>query len=343
LASQNNITDQKISNLVELGRYFRNLEKPEIQQCFHEASIRNPWFTAKQISLAVHQVVENYLQAERLHKWLEAYDLNYDKQKEVALVLAGNIPMVGIHDIICGYVANHRLQIKLSEKDSVLIPFITKILTNFDQTLAAQINFVERIQNFDAVIATGSNRSGVFFESYFKKYPHIIRKNRSAVAVLAGTETKEDLQGLAQDIFAYFGLGCRNISKIYLPEDYNLELLLEFLHGYNEIVLHHKYKNNFDYNYALFMLNKDKFYINGALLLKEDSRIASRIASVHYEKYKSRTDLIRHLKQHDDEIQCICTLLDLSPIKTIPFGTCQKPQLNQYADGVDTMKFLTSL
>ena len=247
----------------------------------------------------------------------------------------------------------HISMIKLSDKDSYLLPYFLKLLTQFNGACAKYFKVVDKLKDFDAVIATGSNNAARYFENYFKDYPHIIRKNRNAVAILDGTETEEEIVELGQDVFQYFGLGCRNVSKIYVPEGYDFTKLLETFHQFNRIILHSKYKNNYDYNYALLMMNNVKYMSNGAIILKEDQAIQSRIATLHYEFYSDKSELVNILLSQQDYIQCVVSNKlesEWSKQKTadtnlqlLPLGQAQCPSLMDYADGVDTINFLLTL
>ena len=287
---------------------------------------------------------------------LPTSEIRNPKSKRVGLVLAGNIPLVGFHDILCVFVSGHQSVIKLSDKDPFLLPMLLDFLKEIDDRTTAYFSTTtERLGGFDAVIATGSNNSARYFEAYFGKYPHIIRKNRNAVGILRGTETAEELRLLGNDIFQYFGLGCRNVSKLYLPKGYNFTLLLETLHERNEIVMHDKYKNNFDYNFTLLILNKIKYESNGCLLMREAEEIASPISMVYYEFYDDLTDLTKTLQAKKEEIQLVVTsfarrdainrvsTMPIENLKTFNFGEAQKPSLSDYADGVDTLQFLINL
>lgn len=264
--------------------------------------------------------------------------------KSVGLVLAGNIPLVGFHDILCVFVSGHRSVIKLSDKDPFLLPLLLDFLKETDARIADYFTTTTgRLTDFDAVIATGSNNSARYFEAYFGKYPHIIRKNRNAVGILRGSETAEELRLLGDDIFQYFGLGCRNVSKLYLPKNYNFTLLLETLHERNEIVMHDKYKNNFDYNFTLLILNKIKYESNGCILMREADEIASPISMVYYEFYDNLKNLTQQLQAKKDEIQLVVAASPVENLPTFNFGDAQKPSLSDYADGVDTLQFLINL
>jgi len=305
----------------------------------------NKWFTTENSWKALNAIRDQFLRTQILQSWSGRYEVADDvDSKRVGLVLAGNIPLVGFHDLMSTFISGHKSLIKCSSKDSVLLKAVITRMTDKYPASKPYFAFVDKLQDFDAVIATGSNNSARYFEQYFGKYPNIIRKNRSAVGVLNGTETEEDFMALGEDIFNYFGLGCRNVSKIYVPLDYKFDLMLETLHdGYKEVANHNKYRNNFDYNNALFLLNKVEFMMSGSLIITESKDITSRIATLHYEQYDNTELLSQHLKEDQDQIQCIVSKTPLLGISTFNFGEAQKPSISDYADGVDTMHFLNSL
>ena len=305
----------------------------------------NKWFTPENSWKALNAIRDQFLRTSILQSWSENYRVTDDgSPKKIGLVLAGNIPLVGFHDIMSTFVSGHKSLIKCSSKDSVLLKAVITRMTAQYPSSEPYFEFTERLQDFDAVIATGSNNSARYFEQYFGKYPNIIRKNRSAVGVLGGSESEEDFMSLGEDIFNYFGLGCRNVSKLYVPKDYKFDLMLGTLHeGYKEIANHNKYRNNFDYNNALFLLNKVEFLMSGSLIITESKDITSRIATLHYEEYIDPTLLSQHLKDARDQIQCIVSKAPISGVSTFSFGEAQKPSISDYADGVDTMQFLNSL
>ena len=257
--------------------------------------------------------------------------------------MAGNLPLVGFHDLLCVFITGHRAQVKLSEKDPYLLPHLLNLLGAIDAEAAQSIQLVDKLRGFDAVIATGSDNSARYFEAYFGKYPHIIRRNRNGLAALHGDELEEDLHLLGKDIFTYFGLGCRNVSKIYVPRDYPFEPLLKALHEYRDIILNHKYKHNFDYQYALLVLNKEPFRNTGSLILREDASTASPVATLHYSYYADVQDLEQDLDARQEGIQCLVAPQGWLSRPVLPFGQTQHPELWDYADGVDTMSFLLSL
>ena len=335
---------ERILALIKLGEHLRREDDEYLQAVMHRTQYNNPWFTIQNQQLAVRAIAEQMLDPGKLEQWLSAYNIPEEtKPQTVGLVMAGNIPLVGFHDLLCVFVAGHRAMIKLSDKDQYLLPYLLKLLGRIDNRTEDYFQVVDKLQGFDAVIATGSNNSARYFEAYFGKYPHIIRRNRNAVAVLDGQESEEELRALGRDVFQYFGLGCRNVAKIYVPRNYGFNALLEALYEHRDLVLHSKYKNNFDYNYALFVLNKVKYQANSCILLTENKAIASHIAGLHYEYYDDLEAVKNEMEERASEIQCIIARKELLPIKTYPFGQAQSPELWDYADGVDTMDFLRKL
>ena len=302
----------------------------------------NAWFTPQSAQMAVHAIAV-MLNKRDLEKWLENESGNPEiKMHSIGLILAGNIPIVGFHDILCVLASGHKALIKLSSQDQKFIPYILEKLIEIEPAFERQISFIDRLKDFDAVIATGSNNTSRYFDYYFSKVPHIIRKNRNSVAVLNGQESREDLKALGHDIFDYFGLGCRNVSKLYVPKDYVFEEFFESIEEFKSVADHHKYNNNYDYNKSIFLVNLDKHLDNGFILLKEDSRFVSPLAVLYYEEYHNIEQLGSELIKNEDLIQCIVSNSKL-PLSTVPFGQSQCPGLVDYADGVDTMKFLREL
>ena len=332
--------EQRIDLLARLGEHLLG-EDEYLRAVMHRSEFHNKWFTKENQEMAVRSIATHFLKRELLESWAARYPIS-DRPtgKTVGIVMAGNIPLVGFHDWLCVFLAGHEAQIKLSEKDAYLFPYLIKIMESLDPNMAGWVETVDRLKDFDAVIATGSNNSARYFEAYFGKKPHIIRRNRNGVAVLSGRESAEELRRLGLDVFAYYGLGCRNVAKIYVPEGYVFEPLLEALHEYREAVLNDRYKNNFDYNYALFILNKITFKANGCILLKEDELTASRIACLHYAHYKSLKEVEEELVERGEEVQCVVAQPGLLSLATIGFGETQTPGLMDYPDGVDTMEFL---
>lgn len=336
--------EERLSALAALGAHLRAGKDEYLEAVIHRTSIHNPWFTTENQHKAIQAIAHTMLQAEALRAWVDVYRWPARRQPQtVGLVMAGNLPLVGFHDVLCVFVAGHRARIKLSDKDPYLLPYLLKLLEDFMPGASDHFKVVERLADFDAVIATGSNNSLRYFKSYFGKYPHILRGHRNGVAVLTGDESPEALQRLGEDVFAYFGLGCRNVAKLYVPDQYDFDPLLEALYEQREVVLHSKYKNNFDYNYSLFVLNRSTFRANGCVLLLESASFQSPIACLHYETYRDQAAVAEELRQRSDEIQVVVGEIDLPGIAVLPFGQTQAPGLADYADGVDTMAFLLGL
>ncbi|NOT38603.1 MAG: acyl-CoA reductase [Saprospiraceae bacterium] len=309
-------------------------------QAYAKAEHNNSWFTSKEIDRMLDSITKSYLDASKYNSWIQNYNLN-SKYDTVGLIAAGNIPLVLFHDVLCILATGATVKIKLSEKDSILPQWILNLLIDLDDQFSSKIEYVDRIQNVDAIIATGSDLSGNQFKSYFGKYPNIIRTHRNSIAVLSGNEDDSEIISLGEDVFSYYGLGCRNVSKIYVPENYDFEKLLRIWDENFEYVMNNnKYKNNFDYNLAIHILNKAKMFQSLSTLLVESHSLNSRIACVHYEVYKEIPQLIQNLNEQQDKIQDITSSSDISIPHAKRIGSSQYPELTDYADGVDTMKFL---
>jgi len=302
----------------------------------------NAWFTPESVLKAV-TAIGKMLNSNDLSKWLDRNDIDKNTTtKRVGLILAGNIPMVGFHDVLCVLVTGNFALIKSSSQDARLIRQVLEMLIAIEPAFNDRFSFVERLKDFDAVIATGSTNTSRYFEYYFGKVPHIIRKNRNSVAVLTGDETTEQLFELGQDIFDYYGLGCRNVSKLFVPKGYNFNFFFESIEPYQPIINHHKYNNNYDYNKSIYLVNSDKHLDNGFLLLKEDERLASPLAVLFYEYFDDLANVQQLLGIQGDKIQCIVSAAPLQvKNQVVGFGKSQQPALWDYADGIDTMRFLT--
>lgn len=334
----------RINALLSLGQL---LSQPDEfrSAVISRTSFHNPWFTVENQERALASVVNNFLQPDILMPWVASYELPEPTQpKRLGLVMAGNIPLVGFHDFMCIFLSGHHALIKLSDKDPYLWPHLLDLLKRIDPRSSNYFSVVERLSDMDAVIATGSNNTSRYFEAYFGKYPHIIRRNRNGVGVFTGHETPEELMAFGKDVFRYFGLGCRNVSKIYVPQGYVFDPLLEAMHEYRQIILHNKYKNNFDYYYAWYLLNRVTMLGNGCLILVENQAIPSHVAGLHFEYYPSIPELETALTAQAAEIQVIVAspgVLTQNP--SVPFGQAQEPTIADYADGVDTLLFLKHL
>jgi len=306
----------------------------------YAAKTHNGWFEEKQVRRSI-LAISDWLTKEVLSSWVSDYRPTTNSKK-VAIIMAGNIPLVGFHDFVCVLLSGNKVLVKVSSDDKVLLPLLAKVLIRLDERLKEYIQFTDALlEGFDAVIATGSDNTARYFDHYFGKYPHIIRRNRNSLAVLSGNESKEDLVALGDDVFAYFGLGCRNVSKLYVPKGYNFALMFEALFEYKEVFDNKKYANNFDYYRALFLMGGNDMLENGFLLLREDDSLASPISMLHYETYDSVDALTLDLESKKDKIQCIVSSINIS--NSLKFGQTQCPAVNDYADGVDTMAFLTNL
>jgi hypothetical protein len=334
---------QLLSAFSELGLQLLNPNE-QLSEIINDEKHYNAWFTPESVLQAV-TAIGKMLNPKSLGEWLDKYSVPQNEHdKRVGLILAGNIPLVGFHDVLCVLVSGNHALIKASVQDTRLIKYVLQMLINIDGNFAGQYSFVERLENFDAVIATGSNNTSRYFEYYFGKVPHIIRKNRNSLALLTGYETEEQLFALGHDIFDYYGLGCRNVSKLLVPESYNFNFFFESIEAYQPIINHHKYNNNYDYNKSIYLVNSDKHFDNGFLLLKEDERLASPLAVLYYGYYTDISSVQTSLEAESDKIQCIVSTAPLQ-IKTqvVDFGMSQQPALWDYADGVDTMEFLLTV
>ncbi|WP_299381483.1 acyl-CoA reductase [uncultured Lacinutrix sp.] len=305
------------------------------------AQENNGWFTKANIIFSLNGWV-NSLTKNQLTKWTSYYNFTENTSQNVAIIMAGNIPLVGFHDFISVLISGHSVLVKQSSNDKHLLPFLAKYLEHVEPGFKGKIKFTEaKMENFDAVIATGSSNTARYFEYYFKDKPSIIRKNRNSVAVLTGNETHEELENLSEDIFRYYGLGCRNVSKLFLPKDYNFDAFFKAMYKWNPIINESKYANNYDYNKAVYIMSEFDMLENGFLMIKEDKSFSSPIATVFYEFYENTKALQDTLEQETENIQCIVAK-DFTE-NEIKFGNTQKPELWDYADNVDTITFLLNL
>ena len=338
--------EKQISGLCKLSVYIKEcLEKdPEyfnendekFQAILRKSEIENSWFTIENQKFGLNQWA-NLLTENTIKNWLAKYEVA-KTPKKVGLILAGNIPMVGFHDVISVILSNHIPMIKLSSKDQTMLPFL---LSKWNEFSDGNINyeFVERLTDFEAVIATGSNNTARYLEYYFKDSLRIIRKNRTSVAVLKGDETVEELQLLAEDIFRYFGLGCRNVTRLFIPQDFLIDKIFESFLNFNQVINHHKYANNYEYNRAIYLLNQDRFWDNNFVMLKEDDDLFSPLSVLNFSRYNTIEEVQNFISNNEESIQAIVAKPELG-LDSIYFGEAQNPGLDTYADKVDTMKFL---
>jgi len=302
----------------------------------------NAWFTPANVTKAVI-AIGDMLNPADLQTWLSKYEPK-NSGKKVGVILAGNIPLVGFHDVLCVLASGNHALIKASSQDNRLIKYVLQKLVEIDGSFTDKFSFIERLENFDAVIATGSNNTSRYFEYYFGKVPNIIRKNRNSIAVLTGNETAEQLHELGHDIFDYYGLGCRNVSKILVPDGYNFNFFFESIEDYNPIIHHHKYNNNYDYNKSIYLVNRDEHLDNGFLLVKKDDRLTSPLAVLFYSNYADLEQAEQLINSESEKIQCVVSAAPLNVInQVVNFGQSQQPKLWDYADGIDTIDFLAKL
>lgn len=329
---------ERISLFSSLGELIKNSLDAKFEDKINQAIQLNPWFTKHHIKTSFDSISQ-MLERENLVNWIGSYNLSETKTKDVLIITAGNIPIVGFHDLLCVLICGHKAILKISSKDNILMKYIIELLISIDSRIADYIVIVDDIvkNKYDALIATGSDNSSKYFNYYFKDYKSIIRKNRRSVAILNGEETDEDLKQLAKDIFLYFGLGCRNVSKLYLPSGYDTDKLFNAFFDYKDVINHLKYSNNYDYNKTVYLMNSEKLLDNGFVLLKEDKSIQSPVATVFFEYYNNRSELNDFIEENKLLFQCIVSKDD------IEFGQTQFPKINDYSDQIDTIEFLLSI
>ena len=353
--------NERLEKLVSLGKFLSQFKTSGIEKkenILHndpffdllktkaETSVHhNGWFTLENILYSLEQWSEA-LTAGNLQKWVSHYDFSETEPKTVGIIMAGNIPLVGFHDLLCVLVSGNKALVKQSSNDQLLLPVIAEYLKSIAPEWQDRISFlknssegVSKMTDFDAVIATGSNNTARYFEYYFSKKPSIIRKNRNSVAVLTGEETSEELALLGEDIFRYYGLGCRNVSKLYVPENYNFDAFFEAIYSWSPIINQSKYANNYDYNKAVYLMSMFKLLENGFLILKEDKSFGSPIATLFYETYSSFEEVRKEIEAQEEKIQCVVSRDFFE--NEVGFGQTQHPNLWDYADNVDTLRFLT--
>ncbi|RLD21322.1 MAG: acyl-CoA reductase [Bacteroidetes bacterium] len=332
--------EERIAGFSQLTRDIHDLDTGDKEELFRDVANNNPWFTAENIDQALNGLAY-FLTPETLNNWLDNYTLPHE-YKKIGIVMAGNIPLVGFHDFLSVIMAGHMAVIKLSSQDKVLFPVVLEMLLKINPNFGEQISVVDKLTEIDGVIATGSDNSSRYFKKYFKNMPNIIRKNRSSVAVLNGNETTEELQLLGDDIFSYFGLGCRNVAKIFVPEGHDMTGLLDALEGHQEIINHPKYFNNYEYNKAIYLVNRTQHLDTGYALFTQNKDIVSPLAVIYYEEYKDESELLSVLELNTDKIQCIVSNYNIIENR-VPIGKSQLPEIDDYADNVNTMSFLCDI
>jgi len=336
--------NQRLTLLATLSDRLLHLADDKKAELFDKMQNHNNWFTPKQSALAFEGIVR-YLSDEQLKNWIKPYAFEKSETetaKNIGIIMAGNIPGVGFHDLLCTLVAGHNARIKLGSSDNILIPWLVEQLKELSPELAGTISFEERLAGMDAYIATGSNNSARYFDYYFGKYPHIIRKNRTSIAVINGGESEADLELLSTDIFTYYGLGCRNVSKVFFSHISQVQDFMKAMEKVSDVLNHHKYFNNYEYNKSKYLINRVSHFDNGHLLLVESKDLVSPISVIYYEVYESSDSLKENLSSLDDRVQCVVSK-DGWFEGSIPLGTAQRPEVCEYADKIDTLKFLLAL
>lgn len=330
----------RLESLISLGKYIK--EYPEsLQGAVRLAGIKNHWFTQENVERSLQAIADKMLDENKLNNWIQAYDLQNITSRNIGIIAAGNIPLVSFHDILCVLVSGHHLLLKTSERDQVLIPHLLQKLIEIQPAWAEKISIDQRWKDQDAVIATGSNNSGRYFEYYFGQKSHIIRKNRHSIAVLTGNETSEELYRLGKDVFEYFGLGCRNVSMIWIPKNYHFDQLIEAWKPFQELMNFASYKNNLDYQRTIYLMNNTPIVDCDFVNLIDIKNISSPISCVNLAYYEDPSEISSWLEQHDEQIQCVVNFDTFS--RSTDFGQAQEPELEDYADGIDTISFLQGL
>ena len=344
--------NKRVELISKIGILFRNYINNNINQnnkdsisklkyAINNSKQNNSWFTYENINFCLNHW-SNILNKKSINKWISNYNIQEIQPKNIAIIMAGNIPLVGLHDFICVFLSGNKSIIKLSSNDKYLTNFIIDYISSLDKNVSKIVEINNSfLDNYYAVIATGSNNTSRYFEYYFKNCKSIIRKNRNSIAIISGNESKNELLELSRDIFTYFGLGCRSVSKLYVPVNYNFDLLFEALYDYKDLINNHKYINNYDYNKAVYLMSEYKFLDNGYFILRESHELSSPIATVNYETYKNVDKLKIKLSEISNNIQCVVTNMKMD--NTIKFGETQTPKLNQYADNLDVVDFLLTI
>lgn len=332
---------QRKEGLSSLGNWFKNIDQDQFDTLCLNAVNENNWFTKSSVKSAF-SAWATALTSSKLDRWVPN-DRDFTKNpKRIGLILAGNIPLVGLHDLISVLISGHIACVKYSSQDRSLMGAVVQQLKETNPLFSERIIVIEQLKEVDAVIATGSDNSARYFKHYFSKYPHIIRQNRVSVGIIKGNESSEDLAKIGQDAFQYFGLGCRNVSKVFVPNDFKLPVLIKSLEDYQSVLTHHKYCNNYDYNKSIYLVNGEPHLDSGFFMMRESTDLVSPISVLYYETYKSEAELDLKLSTNRNKIQCIVSSQGWYE-GSLPFGEAQCPELWDYADGIDTLEFLSEL
>ncbi|MFY0592303.1 acyl-CoA reductase [Roseivirga sp.] len=331
--------EERKEGLIKLGEWFRNVDETTFSELSLNAVNGNNWFTPDSVKLSFH-AWGAVLTAEQINRWVSQHNLEPKTSKKVGLIMAGNIPLVGLHDLITVLISGHMAHVKYSSQDRVLMSAVVKALTSINPSFEALVVEIEQLKNIDAVIATGSDNSARYFKHYFSKYPHIIRQNRVSIGIISGEETESELSKIGQDAFQYYGLGCRNVSKVFFPVNFDIPKFIKALEVYEPVINHHKFRNNYDYNKSIYLVNRENHLDSGFFLMRESNDLVSPISVLYYEFYNSEAELALKLSSYTEKIQCMVSSKGWYE-GSIAFGEAQCPALWDYADGVDTLEFLS--
>ena len=325
--------EARIELFAALGRRLARFGEDAATRAVAEAACRaNPWFTVGEVCRAMQALASGMLQPERLRRWLSAYPVPVPQPRNVLVVMAGNIPAVGFFDLLCVVASGHRSCWKPAAKDTVLMDYVVGELLRRDPGLpVARYDGTEPV---DAVIATGSDQAERHFRARYAGIPMLLRGTRRSVAVLSGRESAEQLAGLADDIWAYSGLGCRSVSLIFAPKETEIKLQMPDVNQ--------KYKNNYTQTKSLRQMKNEPFCDLGAALLVEQSGFPKPLCEVAVARYETLDEVTAWLREHDREIQCVVTEC-LPHERRAGFGRAQSPALTDWPDGVDLLAWLTNL
>lgn len=333
---------QRIKGLVGLGKYLSHVHPDDLEDLIYTVGGRNSWFDKENVLHAI-EGLKTLLGQEKMEQFVQQYNLEPASEKTIGIVMAGNLPAVGFHDLLLVLLTGSKAVVKLSQQDEVLMKFLIKALFEIEPGFSIEIVEKISLDNLDGVIATGSDNTSRYFESYFKRIPNIIRKNRTSVAVLTGEESEEEIIELGNDIFQYYGLGCRNVSKIYVPKDYNFPKMLDVLQAFNRVIQQAKYDNNYTYHKSVYLVNGRKHLDTGFLILTEDESLHSPLSVLYYEFYDSKEEVFESLASINTQLQCVATNIPNTLKNTVELGKTQRPTINDFADGVDVVKFILSI
>jgi len=332
----------QLNDLVKLGKWMSS-HPDELSLAKLQSQRENPWFTEEQMDAAIQAISSRFLSEKELEKWLKKSKIGTEEPKNVGLIMAGNLPLVGFHDWLSVFVSGHKAIVKLSSKDKFLLPALLEYLHSLDASWEKQTVFVDKLKNLDAIVATGSDNSNRYFSYYFGNIPHIFRSHRNGVAVIPSDVSQEELERLGEDVFSYFGLGCRSVSLCMVPQGFDKDRLLSAWEKFNHFRQHSKWDHNFRYNYATLLLNQEAFLTNDVIILRDSPDIASRIACLHLLSYQNEKECATFISHHRDKIQVVVGRKGHITDIGVEFGKSQQPGLSDYADHVDTLSFLNSL